>query len=72
MIEDESDKQVHTSTGGKLKKRDMVIDENDKQVRTSTGQPLKRKQMFKKKRVEMARTYADILSTGNISDERER
>ena len=43
MLEDENDKQVHTSTGGSLKNKNMRRDKNGKQVCTITGEPLKEK-----------------------------
>ena len=72
MLEDENDKQVHTSTGEILKKNDIIRDKNYKQVRRSTGQPSKKKVMFRGKKGKQVRTYADVVSTGNLSSEKER
>ena len=50
MIEDENTKQAHTSTGGPLKSKSILIGKNDKQVRTSTRYSLKKKDMFRDKK----------------------
>ena len=50
----------------------MLREENDKQVRTSTGEPLKKKEMFREGKRKQVRTYADAVSRGKLSNERER
>ena len=49
----------------------MLRDENDKQVHTSMGEPLNKKEISRDKKRKRVRTYTDIVSTGNISNERE-
>ena len=72
MLEDQNDKQGRTSTGGPLKKKEMIRDVNDKQVYMSMGESLKKKEMFRDKREKRVRTYADLVSTGNISNKKDR
>ena len=48
MLEEKNKKQVRMSTGGLLKKREMLVYKKEKQVHT----------------------YADVVSTGNINNER--
>ena len=55
-----------------LKKKDCFWDGNDKQVRMSTGEPLKNEEMFRYEKGKQVRTYADVVSTGELSNERER
>ena len=50
----------------------MLEDENDKQVRMSTGDPLKKNEMFRDEKGKWVRTYADVASTGKLSNDRER
>ena len=71
IIEDKNNKYVRTSTRGPLKKKGMLRDKNDKQVCTSTGEPLKKKEIFRDENLKQVRTYADVVSIGKISNERE-
>ena len=48
----------------------MLRDENDKQVRTITGDPLKKKEMFRGGELKQVHTYADLVSTGKLSNKR--
>ena len=50
----------------------MLEDENDKHVRTITGGTLKDKEMPREENRKRVCTYADVVSTGKISDEREK
>ena len=50
----------------------MIDEKNDKQVRKSTGEQLKNKNMSKDEKGKWVRTYADVVSTSNISNEREK
>ena len=50
----------------------MLEDKNEKQVRTSTGGPLKNTEMPRDEHGKWVRTYADIVSTGKFSNEREK
>ena len=72
MIEDETNKQVHTRIGSILRNKEILRDENYKQVCTSTGDPLKKKEMFRDEKVKQVRTYAGVVYTGKLSNERER
>ena len=72
MIEDDNNKQVLMSKGEPLKKEEILRDENDKQVCTITVDPLNQKEMSRDEKVKQVRTYASILSTGRLSNERER
>ena len=72
MLEDKNDKQVRTITGMLLKKEEIIRDENDKQVLMSTGEPLKKNEIFRDEKRKLVRTYADVVSTGDLSNERER
>ena len=48
----------------------MTEDENDKHVYMSTGGPLKKKEMPKDERGKRVRTYADVISTWKLSNDR--
>ena len=72
MLEKENIKQVYTSIGGPFKKKEVIRSENYKYVRTSTEEALKKKEMFRDKKVKWICTYADRVSTGKLSKERER
>ena len=50
----------------------MLEDKNDKQVPTNTGGPFKQKEMTRVKNGKFVRTYDDILSTGRLSNKREK
>ena len=49
----------------------MIRDDNDAQVRMGTWEPVKKKEMFRDKKLKRVRTYAEVLSTGNLSNKRE-
>ena len=61
MFEDEDDRQVCTSTGGPLKKIDIIREKNDKKLLTSTGEPLKKKEKIRDKKGKRVHTYTDVL-----------
>ena len=71
MLEEENYKQILTKTGGSLKNKEMLRDENCTQVRTTTREPLGKKQKFREKKGKQLRTYADVVSTGKLINERE-
>ena len=48
----------------------MLQYENDKQVGTSTGGSLKNKDIPRDEKRKVVRTYAGVISTGNLSNER--
>ena len=50
----------------------MLEDENDKQVRTRTGGPLKKKYMPRDNKGKRVHTYADVISTGKFSNNRDK
>ena len=50
----------------------MLEDKNGKQVCTSTGGPLKNKDMPRDEDEKMVHTYADVVSVGKLSNEREK
>ena len=63
---------IPSGTGDPLKEtKNMLEDKNGKQVRKSIGGPLK-KDMLRDKKENQVGTYADVLSTGKLSNDREK
>ena len=54
------------------KKQKTFLKKYDKQVRTSTGGLLKKKEIPRDKKGKQVRSYADVVSTGKLSKEREK
>ena len=50
----------------------MIKEKNKKQLHTSTVNPLKKKEIPKDEKVKRVRTCADLVSTRNIINEREK
>ena len=60
-------------TGDPLKEtKDMLEEKNNRQVHTSTRESLKKKEMLRDEKGKQVCTYADLVSTSNISNKRER
>ena len=66
-------KEIPSGPGESPKEnKEMLEDENDKQVRTSTVGPLKKKELPRYEKEKLVPTYADIVSTGKLINEREK
>ena len=55
-----------------MKKKEIHRDGNDKQVRTNIVVPLKKKEFLRYEMGKLVLTYADVVSTGNLSNEKEK
>ena len=66
-------KEIPSETGDPLKEtKNMIEDENEKQVHMSTEGLLKKKEIPRYKEGKQVHTYADVVSTGKLSNEREK
>ena len=66
-------KDIPSGTREPLKETKRLLEEkNDKQLHTRTGGPLKKKEMPRDEEGRRVHTYAEVLSTRKLSNEREK